>query len=65
VEKTPSLSTEITLNGQAAYLYSTDEENWPSHLVWFSEDGGVSFYLMAYVPGEELVELAESVEQIN
>lgn len=56
---------EITLNGQPAYLYGTNEENWPSHLVWFNEEGSVSFYLMAYVSGDEIVEMAESVELIG
>lgn len=52
---------ELKMNGQPAHLFISNEEGWPSHLVWLDETGQISYYLMANLPEGEFLAVAESV----
>lgn len=52
---------EMELNGQPAQLFVTNTEGWPSHLIWFDETGQISYYLMADIPTEEILKIAQSI----
>lgn len=56
---------EITLNGQAAYLFESNTEGKNSFLVFFDETGRMAFRLAGLMPGKELIQIAESMEQKN
>lgn len=56
----------ITLaTGRAADLYVSQGEDWPSYLVWVSEEETTAFLLSGYVNETELVKMAESVERVS
>lgn len=54
--------TTFEMNGQTAYLLESTEDNRPSFLTWFNEEGTLAFQLMARLPKDELVKMAQSLE---
>lgn len=58
-----SAYSELTLNGQSAHLFVSNQEGWPSCLIWFDKTGDMAFQLIAPVETEELLEMAKKMEQ--
>lgn len=54
---------ELTLNGQPAHLFESNTEGKNSFLVFYDDTGRMSFCLMGLMPGEDLIKIAESMEQ--
>lgn len=55
----------LQLNGRTAYLFDSNTEGRPSALQWFSEDGTIAFSLIGWMPSEDLIDTAESVQKEN
>ena len=56
-----SIYSEHIINGQVAYLFSSNTEGRMSVLIWFSEDETIGFRLMGDFSGSELLEMAQTV----
>ncbi len=54
-------TSDIFINGIYGQLY-TASDNYPNMIVWFDESAGYSFFLAAQLPVNELVKIAESVQ---
>lgn len=53
--------SELTLNGQTAYFFDSNNEGKPSFLIWYNEEGTVAFRLTGELPGSDLIQIAESI----
>lgn len=53
--------SDIFINGIYGQLY-TASDNYPNMIVWFDESAGYSFFLAARLPVDELVKIAECVQ---
>ena len=53
--------SELTLNGQNAYLFDSDTKGKPSFLIWYNESETIAFRLIAELPGSDLIQIAESI----
>lgn len=50
--------SELTLNGQPAHLFASNQEGWPSALIWFDRTGEMGFQLIAPVEANVLLQMA-------
>ena len=53
----------ILVNGTSAYLLQATEDGQESSLTWYDELSRTAFLLLAELPPEELIQIAESVEK--
>lgn len=63
VEKENFLVEETFVNGKAADLYITKDNNMANGIIWCDEDTGLIFYISGCFDGEELKTIAENVEK--
>ena len=54
---------EVMVGNQKADYYQAEEEDENSVIVWYSEDRTTIFSILAAISKEEMVKIAESVEE--
>lgn len=60
VDNEHSVYSEIKINGQAASLFSSNTDGFPSYLIWSNADMTTMYSLMSNLDPSELVAIAES-----
>lgn len=59
---TEDIQIDVSINGHPGTLYlAHDPDNSSSTLIWFDEEANFEFSISAYLTGDELIALAESV----
>ena len=56
--------TDIVVNGQPGQLYISQDESESSAVVWMNERDNMCFMIDAFLDGDELLHIAESVVEI-
>lgn len=63
VHSAQSKMYSVSVNGLSADLYLSSDNQTPSAITWYDKENQLFFYILAPLPEEELIKIAENIKQ--